>query len=122
MRNSFSKEFHLLKAIDFDYLKKGSRVINSRYFRFYYKKSRLVNNEHARLGISVSKKVAKAHDRNLIKRFIREAFRVSSIKSHPIDILVVASPRIDMKSVDQKQLRNSVISSLNETKKWKLEK
>ena len=49
--------------------------------------------DHARLGISVSrKKVRKAHDRNRIKRLIREAFRLGKPEI-PAGIDLVVVPR-----------------------------
>ncbi len=49
-----------------------------------------MNLNHSRLGIAVSKKVGKSHERNRIKRIIREHFRVhSTIKDRPVDFIVV---------------------------------
>ena len=46
---------------------------------------------HARLGISISrKKVRRAHDRNRVKRLIREAFRLGKLEFPPgMDLVVV---------------------------------
>lgn len=44
---------------------------------------------HARLGLAISKKtIAKAHERNRIKRLLRETFRTSQLP--PIDIVVLS--------------------------------
>ena len=49
----------------------------------------------SRIGLAVSKKVGKANKRNLIKRILREEFRVNiNTKSISYDILVVAAPHI----------------------------
>ncbi len=49
--------------------------------------------DHARLGLSVPKKrVRKAHDRNRIKRLVREAFRLSKADL-PVGVDLVIVPR-----------------------------
>jgi len=52
-----------------------------------------------RLGITVSKKnVRKAHDRNRVKRLIRESFRLNQHNLPNIDIVVVVKPGLDKQS------------------------
>lgn len=54
---------------------------------------------HPRLGITVSKKnVRKAHDRNRVKRLIRESFRIQQHRLPNIDIVVVVKPGLDKQS------------------------
>jgi ribonuclease P protein component len=51
----------------------------------------LPGSEEIRAGVSVSKKLGKAHDRNLIKRRIREAFRAHLPHVRPgVHLVVVA--------------------------------
>ena len=49
---------------------------------------------HTRLGISISKKVGSAPQRNRWKRLIREAFRLNQ-HSLPPNLLIVVRPRKD---------------------------
>lgn len=54
---------------------------------------------HPRLGVTVSKKnVRKAHDRNRVKRLIRESFRLNQHNLPNIDIVVVVKPGLDKQS------------------------
>ena len=46
----------------------------SKYLRCFYLKNEL---PYIRLGVTVSKRFGKAHQRNRIRRLIREAFRTS---------------------------------------------
>lgn len=90
---SFSKESRLLNSQDFNYLRQGALVLNTPFLRFYYKKTRL-DRQDSRLGLSVSKKVGNAVQRNVVKRVLRECFRLSDLRQNSIDILIVASPRL----------------------------
>jgi len=106
---SFSKEHRLLNSEDFDYLRKGALCFNASYFRFYFKIS-LKDTPRGRLGLSVSRKVGKAHDRNFIRRSFKEQFRNSSLKFSGYDILVIASPRL--KKLERREIHNEIVSTL----------
>jgi ribonuclease P protein component len=45
---------------------------------------------HARLGITVSSKVANAVGRNLVKRWVREAFRAAAAELPAVDLVIIA--------------------------------
>ncbi len=83
----FPKSARILKKKDFDAFYGASQSKGNRYFVI-----RSMAKEKRRLGIVISKKVAKAYKRNLIKRIIREAFRLSPDDFPKGDILVIAKP------------------------------
>ena len=88
----FPKSLRLLTSRDFDRLKSGSSVFQNSIIRVYSKKA-ISEQLHARFGFAVSKKVGKAHDRNRLKRLMREYLRKNDLKFAPWDFLFVVSPR-----------------------------
>ncbi len=84
----FEKQFRLLSASDFSELKVGSLSLKKSSVIIYFKKNSF---NRTRIGISVPKKLGKAHDRNRLKRLIREQFRQSPFKFLGYDILFVVS-------------------------------
>ena len=82
----FSKTKRLIKKYEYNYVFNQAKKLVTPEFIFLYRKNEL---GHARLGMALSKKhIAKAHDRNRLKRLLRESFRVKSLPS--IDIVVLA--------------------------------
>lgn len=86
--NGFEKKFRLLSASDFKELKVGSSSYKKASLIIYYKKNSF---NQSRIGLSVPKKIGKSHDRNRLKRLMREFFRTSEYKFLGYDILLVAS-------------------------------
>lgn len=84
----FEKKFRLLSARDFSELKVDSSSFKKPSLIIYYKKN-LFN--QSRIGLSIPKKIGKAHDRNRLKRIMREFFRQSEYKFLGCDILFVVS-------------------------------
>ena len=93
---TFSKLNRLLKADEFQHVyKKGMWVSNRELTINYIKHS----NPCSRMGVTVSKKVSKrAVDRNRIKRYCREWFRVNKSRFHQMDIVLTAKPAIKQKT------------------------
>jgi ribonuclease P protein component len=55
--------------------------------RCVYLKTNQTN--HARIGFAVSRKYGNAVQRNMFKRYWREAFRVHDTKNRSVDILII---------------------------------
>lgn len=85
--NDFDKTRRLLKKNDFNNVFNQAKKIETPEFIILYKNNQL---GHARLGMALSKKrIAKSHDRNRLKRLLRETFRIN--KQLPaVDIVVLA--------------------------------
>ena len=74
MRFVFTKADRILKRPEFLHLSKHGNKIYNQNFVAIFRPGRF---ERTRLGITVSRKVGSAADRNKIKRFVREYFRLN---------------------------------------------
>lgn len=95
----FRRKERLVKNTDFVHtLRKGSKY-KAPFFLIYSIPNKGFSH---RLGISVSKKVGKAHTRNRLKRMFREVFRHNKVAlTRPTDIFIVLLPGADKASSDQ---------------------
>nr|WP_237758687.1 ribonuclease P protein component [Legionella hackeliae] len=67
----------------------AKKVVTSEFIILYRNNSL----GYARLGLALSKKmIPKAHDRNRLKRLLRETFRVKQLPA--IDVVVLARPGV----------------------------
>lgn len=81
----FDKTRRLLQKNDFDFVFKQAQKIVTTEFIVLYCKNEI---GHPRLGLALSKKIInKAHDRNRVKRLLRETFRVGNLPA--IDIVIL---------------------------------
>lgn len=86
MNFSFSKKKRLFKLKDFIFLSYYSKKYIFPEIDFYISNNNL---KFPRIGISISKKYIKlAHERNKIKRIIRENFRLNQKKINCFDFLI----------------------------------
>lgn len=83
---AFNKSQRLLKKADYDYVFEQAKKIATSDFIVLYRKNDL---GYSRLGLAISKKMlAKAHDRNRVKRLLREGFRQRQLPS--LDLIFLA--------------------------------
>ncbi|WP_218312111.1 ribonuclease P protein component [Alteromonas antoniana] len=94
--NQFSRELRLLTPSHFTYVFDDAIPAVSPSFTILARHNSLDN---PRLGITLSKKrIRKAHDRNRIKRLIRESFRHRRQALPCVDIIVVGKSGADRMS------------------------
>lgn len=107
--NHFSRELRLLTPTHFEYVFNKAIPSVSPQLTLL---ARFNHAENPRLGITLSKKRVKyAHDRNRIKRIIRQSFRTERHSFPNIDIVVVGKSGLD-------KLSNQELFSLL-SKLWK---
>lgn len=83
---AFKKTQRLLTKRDYDHVFEQAKKIVTSEFIILFRENNL---GYARLGLALSKKmIAKAHDRNRIKRLIRESFRQRNLPA--VDMVFLA--------------------------------
>lgn len=89
--NYFDKSRRLLRKSDYDTVFNQAKKIVTSEFIILYRPNGL---EHARLGLALSKRIVhKAHDRNRLKRLLRETFRMIQLPA--VDLVVLARRDVD---------------------------
>lgn len=107
--NHFSRELRLLSPTHFEFVFSNATPSVSPQLTLLARKNDKLN---PRLGITISKKrVKRAHDRNRLKRIVRESFRLQRQDLPNIDIVVVGKSGLD------KMSNQELFSLLN--KLWK---
>ena len=71
---NMKKNYRIKKNKEFQVILHNGKSFANRQFIVYYNTK--PENENFRVGISVGKKIGKAHQRNKIKRYIREYFNI----------------------------------------------
>lgn len=99
--NGFNKTRRLLKKAEYDHVFAQAKKIVTTEFIILYRDNEI---GHSRLGLALSKKmIAKSHDRNRVKRILRETFRIDK-RLPPVDIVMLARTGVG-------QVPNSIIST-----------
>ncbi|UFT99425.1 ribonuclease P protein component [Radiobacillus kanasensis] len=107
------KAYRMKKNEEFQLVfKKGKSFANRQLVLYYLPKE---DQEHFRIGLSVSKKVGNAVERNQIKRYLRQAFLELEDQVHPkYDLVIIArKPVLEM---DFHQVKSSLMHVLSKSK------
>jgi ribonuclease P protein component len=104
----FPKKVRLRKADEFKAVYAGGKKKSSRSFDVF-----ILPNERklTRFGLTTSRKLGKAHDRNRIRRRVREILRRER-KGFPAGFDVVVNPRRSVLERDFETLRTELVSVL----------
>jgi ribonuclease P protein component len=114
---TFPRAARLLTRAAFDEVFRAGQSAGSNFFRALV---RPASTPEARLGITVPKRVLKfAHDRNRVKRLVREAFRAQRAVLPAIDIVLLARGAIA--GADNPALRADLIKILSRASALKLQ-
>lgn len=93
----FPKINRILQKNEYDSIMFNATPIRRDGVLIFFKSS---NNVYARLGISVPKRVVgSAVDRNAIKRFIRESFRVRKLLLSNLDLVVLINQKRSIRAL-----------------------
>ena len=91
--NNFSRELRLLTPSHFTFVFDNATPAVSPSFTILARKDTLTT---PRLGITLAKKrIRKAHDRNRLKRLVRESFRHKQHNLPNVDIIVIGKSGAD---------------------------
>ncbi|WP_320668513.1 ribonuclease P protein component [Patulibacter defluvii] len=89
-----SKRGRLTRSADFERVFRRGRSFGNRYLVLHlFPRSGPDEAREPRIGLSVSRRVGGAVDRNLVKRLLREAFAVEAERfPTSVDVVIVARP------------------------------
>lgn len=109
--SNFSKARRLKTKTEIDFVFFKAKKLENQRFLLLYRENTLSN---ARLGIIIAKKkVPKAHDRNRIRRIIRETFR-NTCELMNVDIIFLA--RLGLTNIDNATLSRDLKNELDKLK------
>lgn len=97
------KKFRIKKSDEIQQLMSKRNTVGNSYFVLYYQKNH--DNINFRFALSVSKKFGKAHERNLMKRRLREVIKDITFKSEA-EFFIIA--KLKSKGLNFSEIKESV--------------
>ena len=89
-KKPFSKKKRIHSRVEFKRILDFGKKIHIPSFIVFVSPS---DQKQSRLGVSISKRIGKAHERNRIRRIVREVFRKQDFKQN-VDYLFLAKSKI----------------------------
>lgn len=114
---TFGKDKRILKNIEYRRLYKVGKRFNLAAMTFIYRfcAAGVDKARPPRLGLSVSRKVGKANQRNLIKRRLREIFRLHQLEMvENLELVII--PRKEALDLDYFDLESTILKSFSREK------
>ena len=86
---AFPKHYRLLKTDEFSSVFGFRRTLRSRHFLLHYRRRESTETPGARLGLVVAKRfLRRSVDRNLVRRLVREHFRLLRARLRSCDLVM----------------------------------
>ncbi len=96
-----NKKYILRKNEDIQLVIKNNQKIIDKYFIIYYKDNKM---EYNRYCISVSKKIGKAHVRNLLKRRMKDILMKNNIDNSNDYVIILRNGIMDLSYLEMKDI------------------
>lgn len=96
-----NKKYILRKNEDIQLVIKNNQKIVDKYFIIYYKDNKM---EYNRYCISVSKKIGKAHVRNLLKRRMKDILMKNNIDNSNDYVIILRNGIMDLSYLEMKDI------------------
>lgn len=106
--NAFPKEFRLRSAVEFKKVyESGAKRVSRSFVAFALKNDR----PHSRFGLTTPRKLGKAHERNRVRRRVREILRISRA-AIPTGFDFVINPRRSAIERELQELKSELLALL----------
>jgi ribonuclease P protein component len=106
MSFKFPRTRRIRRRCDFAYIYEHGRLYRDELFRILY----VHTGEPGRLGLSITKKLGKAHARNRLKRILRETFRLHPELTAGLDMII--QPRPEVLALTNAQISRRFVEAL----------
>ncbi|WP_300454679.1 ribonuclease P protein component [Accumulibacter sp.] len=112
---AFPKHYRLLKTDEYSSVFSFRRTLKSRHFLLHYRPRGAAEGTGARLGLVVAKRfLRRSVDRNLVRRLVREHFRLLRASLRACDLVVRLAVR--PMPLDRRTLAQEIVGLLSRMK------
>lgn len=91
----------------------GQRHFTKYFVIFIFRKNSITTHCSGRIGLTVTKKIGNAVQRNRIKRVLREFFRLHQAKIPPVDMVVIPKKHVSADQIKLSTVEKDILPFLN---------